>query len=188
MKLLPVYILFIVLVLMAGCAKPPEVEMQNAVEAVFRAENDPNAALYASGTLMRAKTALQQMHAESDHKRYDAAKTYALEAITLAERAIQEGQTGASRIVEESSSLIGDLRQEIEETQRNVNGARYSRLDLDYNQLDKEIVNALELADRVEANQASGNYQEALQGAKELRADLASINQRVAGAVVIKKK
>jgi len=187
MKLLPVCILFIVLIF-GGCAKPPETEMQNAVEAVFRAENDPDAVLYASGTLLRAKTALQQMHAESDHKRYDAAKNLALEAISLAERAIQEGQTGASRVIEESSSLVANLRQEIEETERNVNGARYSRLDLDYNQLDREIIGAHEAADRVEGNQASGNYQEALQGARELRADLANINQRIAGAVVLKKK
>ena len=188
MKLLPVYILFIVMVLIMGCAKPPEAEMQNAVEAVFRAENDPNAALYASSTLLRARAALQQMHAESDNKRYDAAKTYALEAITLAERAIQDGQTGAARVMEESASLVGNLRYEIEETERNVNGARYSQLDLDYNQLDKDIIGAHESADRVESNQANGNYQDALQGAKDLRADLANINQKIAGAVVIKKK
>ena len=173
---------------MAGCAKPPEEEMQNAIEAVFRAENDPNAVLYANSTLMRARTAIQQMHAEADHKRYDAAKNFAQEAISLAERAIAEGKTGAARVTEESSSLIGNLRQEVEETERNVNGARYSQLKLDYNQLEKEIISAHESADKIERDQANGNYQEALQGAKDLRADLASINQRIAGAAVVRKK
>jgi len=188
MKQLPIYILIILTVLVMGCAKPPLEEMQNAQEAVFRAENDPNAALYAGGTLARARAALQQMQTEADNKRYDAAKAQAAEAILMAERAIIEGKNGSERVKDESASLATSLRSEIEETERNVNGARYSLLDLDYNELEKGLVGAHEAADKVEEKQANGNYQDALETARGVRSDLSNINKKVAGAAVIKKK
>ena len=188
MKQLPIYILIILTVLVMGCAKPPLEEMQNAQEAVFRAENDPNAALYAGGTLARARAALQQMQTEADNKRYDAARAQAAEAISMAERAMIEGKNGAERAKDESSSLVTNLRQEIEETERNVNGARYSLLDLDYNELEKGIVGAHNGADKVEEKQANGDFQDALDTARGVRSDLSNINKQVAGAAVIKKK
>jgi len=188
MKLVSVFFPVILMILVIGCAKPPLEEMQNAQEAVFRAENDANAALYAGGTLARARAALQQMQIEADNKRYNAVKDQAAEAVSLAERAILEGKMAADRVKDESASLITNLREEINETERNVNGARYSQLDLDYNELEKGIKNAHESADKVEGHQAEGNYQGALNGARELRSDLSNMNEKIAGAAVVKKK
>jgi len=106
----------------------------------------------------------------------------------LAERAVIEGKNGAERVKDESASLITNLRGEIEETERNVNGARYSQLDLDYNELEKGIAGAHAAADKVDAKQASGDFQDALETAKGVRSGLSDINQKVAGAAVIKKK
>jgi len=188
MKFKSIYIFCILLALLIGCDKPPVEEMDNAREAVFRAENDPNAVLYAGPALVRARTSLQRMQEEADNKRYDAARTHAEEAIAMAERAILDGRLGASRIGDDSAAFVSNLRPEIEETERNVNGARYSQLALDYNALDKEIINAHESADRAEASQANGRYQEAMDIARGVRADLSSINSRVAGAATSRKK
>ena len=190
MKIQPLYILLAVFiaVLAFGCAQPPLAEMDSAREAVFRAENDADAANYAASTLSRARMALTNMQMEADSKRYDAARTHAAEAIASAEKAMADGKAAAQRAGQESASVISGLKTEIEETSRNVNGARYSLLDLDYDALDNSIINAYNTADSAEADQASGKYQDALDKARTVRTDLAIINQKVAGAAPVKKK
>ncbi|MCL2804545.1 MAG: DUF4398 domain-containing protein [Treponema sp.] len=188
MKIRLIYIVCIMLVLVLGCAKPPIAEMDNAREAVFRALNDPDAALHSSSTLDRAMDTLSRMQDEADNKRYDAAKTYAAEAVALADKAIADGRLAASRTRSDSGTLVTDLRTAIEDTQRNVNGARYSQLALDYDALDRDIIRAHEGADRVETSQADGKHQEAIDIARGVRADLVRINDRVAGAASARKK
>jgi len=188
MKRTGLIFIIIVIVLLLGCEKPPLAEMDSAREAVFRAENDANAVQYAGGTLARAKDALGRMQAEADSKRYDAARTHANEAITAAEKAISDGNAAAQRAGTESASLISGLRSEIDETTSNVSSARYALMDLDYNELERGILNAHNTADRAEMDQSSGRYQDAADKARSVRADLANINQVVANAAPIVKK
>jgi len=188
MKAKLIYILFIVLILAVGCAKPPLEEMERAREAVFRAENDANASLYAGSTLARARDAIRRMDEEAGSRRFEAASTLAAEAIAAAERALIEGRTAADITRTESASAISTLRSEIEETTRNVNGARYSQMVLDYNALDRAILNAHNDTDRAESAQAAGRYQDAIDAARSVRTDLAYINQIVANAAVAGKK
>jgi len=176
-----------VLFLFLACAKPPLAEMESAREAVFRAENDANASRFAAGTLARARDALRSMEAAADSKRYDAAKTHALEAVAAAEKAIADGQTAAVRARDEAASLVSSLTPEIEETSRNVNGARYSQLDLDYGQLEKGISDAYDKTDQAQNDQAQGRYQDAIDKAREVRAELSDINQKVTSAVTRRK-
>jgi len=186
MKLKLIYIFCIVLVL--GCARPPVEDMERAREAVFKAENDANAVQYASGTLARARDAIKRMESEAESKNYESAKTSAAEAIAAAEKAINDGKIGAQRVGEEANSLISGLRVEIDETTRNVAAARYSLLALDYDAIDRAIVNAHNMTDQAEADQAMGRNQDALDKAKTVRANLNDINQKVAGATTGRKK
>jgi len=188
MKLKLIYIFCIILVLVLGCAKPPAEEMQRAREAVFKAENDQNAVQYASDTLARARDAIKRMETEADSKNYENAKTSAAEAIAAAEKAINDGKVNAQRSGEEAKSLLSGLRTEIDETTRNVASARYSQLALDYNAIDKSIVNAHNMTDQAEVDQTMGRNQDALDKAKAVRANLNEINQKVAGAATRKKK
>ncbi|GBU26828.1 hypothetical protein R84B8_00343 [Treponema sp. R8-4-B8] len=188
MKVKFIYIFCIILVLFIGCAKPPVEEMERAREAVFKAENDPNAVQYASGTLARARDAIKRMEAEADSKNYENAKTNAAEAIAAAEKAINDGKVSAQRVGEEANSLITGLRTEIDETTKNVAAARYSQLALDYDAIDKAIVNAHNITDQAEIDQSMGRNQEALDKARIVRASLSEINQKVANAATGKKK
>ena len=181
-------LLIILLVLAVGCAKPPTEEMENARDAVFRAQNDPDANEYAMNTLVRARIAIQRMDEEAANKNFDMAKTHATEAIALAQRAINEGKQGANRSGDVTASAVINLKPEIEETQRSVNEARYKNLKLDYDALDRDIIKAYSDADRAEASQADGRVQEAQDIAREVRANLAAINQKVAGAASSRKK
>jgi flagellar biosynthesis/type III secretory pathway protein FliH len=188
MKLKLIYIFCIVLVLFAGCAKPPVEEMDRAREAVFKAGNDPNAVQYAAGTLARARDAIKRMEMEADSKNYDNARTSAAEAIAAAEKAINDGRVSAQRAGEEANSLISGLRTEIEETTKNVAAARYSQLVLDYDAIDRSIVDAHNMTDQAEVDQAAGRNQSALDKARTVRSNLNDINQKVAGATTGRKK
>src|SRR5215475_5709064 len=110
MKVKLIYSFCIVLVLILGCARPPVEEMQNAREAVFKAENDAAAVQYASGTLARARDAIKRMETEADSKNYEAAKTHAAEAIAAAEKAITDGRSGTQRAGAEAQSMISGVR------------------------------------------------------------------------------
>jgi len=102
-----IFCMALVLAMLAiGCAKPPTEDMNNAAEAVTRAENDKDAVTYAFNSITRAKDALARMNVEADAKRYDAAKSYAAEAIAAAERAIADGRAGAERARNEASALV----------------------------------------------------------------------------------
>jgi len=188
MKMKLIYTFCILAALVIGCASPPLTEMENAREAVFRAENDANAVQYAGGTLARARDSLRRMQDEADSKRYDAAKTHAAEAIAAAEKAIADGRAAAQRAGGESDALIASLRAEIQETERNLNGARYSQLVLDYNALDRAIVDAHSTTDQAEIDQAAGRYQQAMDRARIVRSDLTEINEKIANAATTRKK
>ena len=60
-------------------------------------------------------------------------------------------------------------------------------LNLDYNSLDKLLKNAYSTADQADADFAAGRYQDALNKARNVRADLYDINQKISGAVTRKK-
>jgi hypothetical protein len=183
------YILFglIVLALAAGCAKLPVAEMDSAKEAVFRAENDEDAVQYGANSLAKARDALRRMQVEADSKRYEAAKTHAVEAKEAAEKAIADGRAAGSRAKNESEALIAGLAPAIEETERNLNGARYNQLNLDYGQLNRELNSARDAADMAVADHASGKYNQALDNGRRARATLGSINEQITGAVTRRK-
>jgi vacuolar-type H+-ATPase subunit D/Vma8 len=186
MKLKYIFCVCGIFMLMA-CAQPPVAEMDSARESVLRAENDPDAVKYGISSLTRAQNSLSSMQAAADAKRYDAAKTHAADAIAAAERAISDGKSGVVRVRDEAASVVSGLKTEIEDTSRNVNGARYSLLDLDYDALDKGIVDAYNTSDQAEVDQALGRYQDALNKAMVVRSDLSDINNKIANAVVRKK-
>ncbi len=180
-------ILSIFAALFAGCAKPPLEEMENAKEAVFRAENDADAVAFGATHISRARDALRRMQVEADSKRYESAKTYAAEAVMAAERAITEGKSAASRVRNEAELLLTGLAAEIEETARNLNGARYANMNLDYEQLNSDLSSARNDADTAERERANGRYQAALDNGKKARSTLGSINEKISAATVRSK-
>ncbi|MDR2098314.1 MAG: DUF4398 domain-containing protein, partial [Spirochaetaceae bacterium] len=72
-KLRYIFFTLVAAAVMTGCAKPPVEEMNNAIAAVSRAENDPDVVNYAANALARAREALSQMQSAADAKRYDEA-------------------------------------------------------------------------------------------------------------------
>jgi len=168
--------------LVFSCAKPPIAEMDRAREAVFRAENDEDAVVYAGSTLARARDALKHMQDEADSKRYDTAKIYADDAIAAADRAVSEGRAAAARARDEAASLLAGLGPAIEEAEKNINGARSSRLDLDYDELNGELNGANDTLRMAQADQAQRKYQDAIEKGRDVRSTVGVINLKISNA------
>ena len=184
MKLKFIYIItaLATLALVFSCAKPPLAEMENAREAVFRAENDEDAVIYGGSTLARARDSIRRMQIEADEKRYDSAKTYAAEAVAAADRAIAEGKAGAARARDEAAALLAGLVPALEDAERNINGAQYSNLDMDYDALRRDLNNANDTLDGAQTDQAQGRYNDAVEKGMDVRSTVGSINLRISDA------
>jgi hypothetical protein len=177
--------------LMGGCAKPPTAEMESAVLAVTRAENDPNAAAYGESSLIRARDALTRMQAEAAAKRYDAAKTLAAEAVGAAERAISDGQAGAARARQEATNLVSGLRVPLAETENAINAAKeVKNIPLDFGVIDQDFSNARRAAEQAQTSLGANNFKDAVEKSQTVRSSLSSINTRISDATqaVTRKK
>ena len=170
--------------LAVSCAKPPVEEMNNATEAVTRAENDSNAVTYAGGSITRAKDALARMNSEAASKRYDSARSYAAEAIAAAERAINDGRAGAERARSDAANFIADLKPHLAETEQGVNAARAAKLPLDFDSVDNDLNDARNNIAQAETAYAGNRYGDALDRGRAARISLNSINQRLSTATL----
>jgi hypothetical protein len=109
--------------MLAGCEKPPQAEIDAAAAAVSIAEADQNALTYGSAALERAKTALSQAYLSVENKRYDEAKTFADETVAAAERAVEDGKIGLARRIAEVEGVIGKAQTELETAEAAVEAA-----------------------------------------------------------------
>jgi hypothetical protein len=181
----------LILSLIAGaCAKPPTEEMNRAQDAVTRAENDADAVLYAGNTLARARDALNRMQTEADAKRYDAAKSYAAEAVAAADKALADGKAGAARAREEAAALMAGLKPAVKETEQGLKAAQSARLALDFTSLNRDFEAARLGVDQAEIALSGNQYQEALDKGRGARAGLSDINRKLseAASAVSRKK
>jgi len=183
-------VLLVFLALMTGCTQPPTEEMNEAEEAVARAENDPNAVNYAGNLIERAKDSLAMMYEEADAKRYDSAINYANDAIDLAERAINEGSGQAWLSKNEATSVMGNVGSQIIETEQRIDKAKAAKLPLDYETIDRDFNAAQRTFDQARSALNSGRYQEAIFLSNNVRNSLSGINQKLGTTVmeVVRKK
>ena len=183
MKQIPIFLVSVmVIVLFTGCAKPPTEEMNRATEAVTRAENDNDTITYAANTLSRAKDALAKMNAEANSKRYDTAKSFAVEAYNTAERAMSEGRAGAIRVRDEAAALVSQLPPMVAETSQGLNAARAAGLPLNFDTLDSEFTTASNNADKAQTAFSGNQYHDAIDLGKSARTGLNDINQQLSNA------
>ncbi|MDR2743092.1 MAG: hypothetical protein LBB98_13200 [Treponema sp.] len=167
---------------LGGCAKPPTEEMAAATEALIRAENDPDAVTFGETSLNRARDAVFKMKQEADAKRYDAAKSYAAEAVSAAEKAISDGRAAAQRAREEAASLIASVKNSLAETEGLLSNAEQNNLNLDYEALSRDIEDVRSAIAQAEAAVAS-RPQEALEKGQAARAALSDIRNRISQGV-----
>ena len=167
------------LVLISGCTKPPKEDIARAEEAVARAENDPDAVNYSRNLLQRAKDSLALMHEEVDAKRYDAAINYANDAVTMAERAINEGRNEAGKTRQQASNALSELKPQLLETEKRIENAKASKLPLDYSAIDSDMNSTQKTYDQAQSALSGNRYQEAIFLSNNVRSGINSINQKL---------
>jgi hypothetical protein len=171
-----------VVLLAAACAKPPTDEMNKAIDAVTRAENDADAVTYAGNTLLRAQDALTRMREEANSKRYDSARSLAAEAAAAAEKAISDGKSAAARAREDAAALLNGLAAAAAETESVLNTARQQDMNIDANALAADLQSAKNTIDDAQRNFSAGNYQDASSKGRTARSELENIKARIAEA------
>jgi len=189
-KFASIFLALVLSVVMSSCGKPPTEEMNNAHDAVIRAENNADAVNYAPNTLLRAKDALTRMQSESDARRFDAARNFAAEAIHLAERAISEGSTGANRARSEVANLVNGLSAPLAEVSSALSAARQAGdLTLDFDAYSGDLDSAHRSYNDARASLQESNYSDAIaqaQNARSLLADISSGINRAAQSTLKK--
>ena len=173
------------LIILGSCKAPPIEEMNKAIEAVTRADNDVDAVKYAASTLAVAREAVGRMQAEADAKRYDAAKASAKEAVTAAEKAIVDGKTGAARAREEALSFLSIVGSEITLVEGEFDTAKNTEnLVLDIDSLENSL-NGVK-TDFGDANQSleDENYFDAISKAQPIRPVLTDIRRTISEAAI----
>jgi hypothetical protein len=182
------YVIFALIIAsagLAGCAKPPVEEMNNAIAAVSRAENDPDVVNYAANSLLRAREALAQMQAEAEAKRYDAAKRLAGDAQALAEKAISDSREAVLRIKGEAESAITVMQNAITETTQTLDKARRSSpAGVNIAQLDQDFATAQNNADQAVIAQNESRYRDAIDTSQRVRSALSAITSSLSQAVI----
>ena len=172
-------IFFAVGLVLIACATPPKEEMDKALDAVFRAESDPDAVAYAPLLLVRARDSLTRMQSEADAKNYDEAKRFAAEAINNAERAISDGRVAAARAREEAASLLATLPNTLTETSNTVNAAGgLPGLE----ELSGEVDLARNTYEDAQQHFEENNYIDAISNGETVRSLLSDVNARINGA------
>ena len=171
------------LLVFAACTTPPTEEMNNAQDAVTRAENNADAVTFAGNTLIRARDALTRMYNEAEAKRYEDAKNLAAEAITLAERAIEEGMIAAIRARDEAVALLHGLAGPLEETSGALNAAGQDEsLDLDVNGLSSDLDSAYRSYGEAQQQIQDSNFQGAIANGHYVRSTISGINAAITTA------
>lgn len=185
---------------LSGCAKPPTAEMENAISAVTRAENEPNVVVYAENTLKLAQNSLTRMNEAANNKRYDEAKILAQETANLAERAISEARTGTANAQsnaisvseasnvnakdkENASNLIDSVKTSIAEAEQALeNAQKVKSINLNTNAIVYELKKAKEFIEEAEAFLAEEDYRAAENAAAEARSAVSSAMSLIAEA------
>ena len=183
--------LFILVFTLFACSTPPVEEMNNAMDAVTRAENDADTVAFAPNALVNARNALTRMQEEADAKRYDAAKNFAAEAISIAERAVTEGKAGAARVRDEASDLISRLSGTLSETASAVNAARDAQdIQLDFDSISRDLSLANRTYEDAMQSYQANKFRNAIAEGQTVRSLLSDINARISGAaqIVSRKK
>jgi hypothetical protein len=186
MKKLPVRLAIsfaVAVVLVAvGCAKPPTDEMNKAIDAVTRAENDAGAVTYAGNTLLRAQDALTRMKEEAGSKRYDSARSLAAEAVAAAEKAVSDGKSAAARAREDAAVLLSGLTATAAETESALNNARQRNMNIDADALAADLQSAKDTIDDARRSFTAGSYPDASSKGRTARSELENIKTRIAEA------
>lgn len=177
-------ILLVVLIGLVACAKPPTAEIEAATTALARAENNADVREYAPDSLSRAKSLVDRMQAEVATKRYDSAKSLALEAVAAADKAIRDGASAKGKARTDTASSIASVKTVLEEIRQTLSAAeKVKGISLDLPAMERDINAVVQTLSAADADLTNNNFTGASEKAQNARSLLSGIQRRISDAV-----
>jgi hypothetical protein len=168
----------------AGCAQPPQAEVDAARAKVAAAMKDADILTYAPESLQKAKDALARMEKNLADRKYPEAKTEALQAASLAAGAKADVVAARERVKNEAATTIDQAKKLLASLLPAVSVAKKAKpAGLDLAALDKDLADArAKLAD-ADSALGAGNFVSARDGASAARASFSEIEKRISDAI-----
>ena len=167
-----------------SCAKAPKEEMNEARDAVARAEADADAKQYAPASVNKAKELLATMESEAAAKHYDSAKELAAQAVAAADQAIKDGAAGKAQAQRDAAAVVSTAKSSLAELLRAVQAARGVRgITLDFASVDDSVRQVQQSLDGADRDMSSSAYADATAKAQAARSSISEIQRRLSDAV-----
>jgi hypothetical protein len=169
---------------LAACGKPPQVEIDAAKAAVAKAAKNEDIVTYAPDSLKRAQDKLTQMQKELEAKHFDKVKTLAMEAAAIADKAAEDAKANKEQVKSDAAALIDAVKKALPGAAKTIASAKKIRgIVVDFKALDADVAAAkADLAD-AQKEYESGAFMSAKNKAAEIQTKLADDVKLVSDAV-----
>jgi uncharacterized protein Yka (UPF0111/DUF47 family) len=172
-------VIFIIIMLIASCAKPPEAEMAAAKAAVDSAKS-VEADRYVPDVFNQAKTKLNAGLAEVDKKNYEEAAKLLVDATATAKAAADAVPGKKEEMKKETESLMAQVPDAVENARKAWKKAPRGKGTRETLQMIKDEISAQEAAvAQVQQSLDSGDILTAKQKVQAILGKLASITQEL---------
>lgn len=167
----------------AGCAKPPQEEL-DAASSALSAAKAAEAEVYAPDTYRQATNAMNDANSKVEQKDYEGAKASAVQAKQLADKAATEAKANKSQITNEAQAIINRVAPGISDTRGSLSAApRGKGADDDLDQLNADLSQAEADLSGARGNLSSGKAKDALAQARNAETKLSQVQGSVSGAL-----
>ncbi len=190
MKRFSLFALSVIIVLIAaGCARPPETQIQQAT-AAYQAAEAAGAPKYAPDTWSRARQAMDRLKAELDTqgrksailRSYGRARALAEETIRVAKQAAAEAGTRIEQLAGDVTAAIAEVRSMLQTAQNRLSTLPRIR-GLDPAALRAQLGAAGQQLEQAEADRNAGRFDEALASASQARDTITEVLRAIERAV-----
>lgn len=166
-----------------GCGKPP-VEELNAARAALDAARQAEAEVYAPDTYRSASNTLNDANAKSEAKDYEGARTAAIQARELADRARSEAQTAKQQTRDDAQTIVNRVTSGLSDVRIAMGSApRGKGADDDLDQINADLSQAESSLNNARTHLSSGKYRDALTEARSAETKLGPTRSSVQAAV-----
>jgi trimeric autotransporter adhesin len=184
MKLRFWFLPLMLVVVVAGCAKPPKAEIDAAEAAVARASQSPDVVAYAPEELQRAKKALDQMRSEVAARHFDKAKAAAIEAKAAADGAIAAAPANKEKAKIQAGDLIAAVKSALPQARALLaKASRVKKASVDVAGKAAELEGASASLAEAESAFDQGDYRKAIEKAESAQKTIADIEGEIGSSV-----
>jgi hypothetical protein len=170
------------LVLVSGCARPPQQEM-DAANATIQSAVGAGAETYAADELKAAQDLIAQMNSQVEKKDYNAAKESAIKAQEKALEAKSAAEANKAKAKEEVTTASNDVKQGLEKTKGILTEAETAGVPaVDLNPIKEQLTAVETAAGELDGMVSGEKYKEAIEKTTQMKEQLTQIEQGITDA------